>query len=197
MGSETVLRSIIKSLCWRITGFFILGALSYLIVGKWSESLAIASWFTLIRFVLYVFYERAWLLIKWGKKNMKLKARTYWFTGQPCSGKTVLAKRLVEHLDPVPAIQIDGDDIREIFDNTNYSEAGRRKNIELAQNIAKFLNTKGINAAVSLVSPYKDQRDYFKKKMMLLKYFFTNFSVPSTSISFVTGLNLIRELSFM
>jgi len=60
---------------------------------------------------------------------------------------------------------IDGDDIRELFDNKDYSETGRRKNIELAQQLAQYLNSKGKKVVVSLVSPYKDQRDKFKEKM--------------------------------
>jgi adenylylsulfate kinase-like enzyme len=86
----------------------------------------------------------------------------YWLTGQPGAGKTTLAKWLEAHFAGKATI-VDGDDIRAIFDNKDYSEAGRRKNIELAQNIAKFLHYKGDTAIVSLVSPYKDQRDSFKE----------------------------------
>jgi len=88
----------------------------------------------------------------------------YWLTGQPGAGKTTLAKWLEAHFAGKATI-IDGDNIREIFDNKDYSEVGRRKNIELAQNIAKFIHYKGEVAIVSLVSPYKDQRDSFKEVM--------------------------------
>ena len=87
-----------------------------------------------------------------------------WLTGQPGSGKTKLAKWLQASY-PNKGVIVDGDDIREIFDNKDYSEQGRRKNIELAQNIAKFIHKKGDVAIVSLVSPYKDQRDTFKSAM--------------------------------
>jgi adenylylsulfate kinase len=60
-------------------------------------------------------------------------------------------------------MHIDGDDLRDIFVNKDYSELGRRKNIERAQDIALFLHRKGYTVYVSLVSPYKDQRDQFKK----------------------------------
>jgi adenylylsulfate kinase len=60
---------------------------------------------------------------------------------------------------------IDGDDLRDLFDNKDYSEVGRRKNIELAQQISEYLHKKGKHLFVSLVSPYKDQRDKFKSKM--------------------------------
>ena len=88
----------------------------------------------------------------------------YWFTGQPGHGKTVLATAFKEYLNN-DCFHIDGDDIREIFDNKDYSETGRRKNIELAQHLAHFLHKKGQNVVVSLVSPYKDQRDAFKDKL--------------------------------
>jgi adenylylsulfate kinase len=41
---------------------------------------------------------------------------------------------------------------------------GRRKNIERAQDISQFLNKKGFTVLVSLVSPYKDQREDFKNR---------------------------------
>ena len=88
----------------------------------------------------------------------------YWLTGQPGAGKTTLAKWLEAHFAG-KGVVVDGDDIRAIFDNKDYSEVGRRKNIELAQNIAKFLHHKGNAVIVSLVSPYKDQRDSFKEAM--------------------------------
>lgn len=88
----------------------------------------------------------------------------YWFTGQPGAGKTTLANWLQSHFRE-KAMIVDGDDIRAIFDNKDYSEAGRRKNVELAQRIAKFTHHKGDIAIVSLVSPYRDQREAFKAEM--------------------------------
>ena len=90
----------------------------------------------------------------------------YWLTGQPGAGKTTIARQLKDVLETnKPCYHIDGDDIRELFDNKDYSEQGRRKNIELAQQISQYLNSKQVDSVVSLVSPYKDQRDMFKSKM--------------------------------
>ena len=88
----------------------------------------------------------------------------YWFTGQPASGKTTLVNNLLTHFGNENTIIIDGDDLRDIFQNKDYSEVGRRKNIERAQDIAQFLNKKGFTVLVSLVSPYKDQREDFKNR---------------------------------
>jgi adenylylsulfate kinase len=86
-----------------------------------------------------------------------------WLTGQPGSGKTTICKRIL--WDKPGVFHIDGDDLRDLFENKDYSETGRKKNIELAQQIAQYLHKKGSDVVVSLVSPYKDQRDKFKEKM--------------------------------
>ena len=92
----------------------------------------------------------------------------YWFTGQPGAGKTVLSKALKEYLEinhHKNVMHVDGDDIREIFNNKDYSKEGRYKNIILAQQIAKFLHLKGFDVVVSLVSPYRELRESFKKEL--------------------------------
>ena len=87
-----------------------------------------------------------------------------WLTGQPGAGKTTLAK-LLEAYFPDQSVVIDGDDLRELLKNTDYSENGRRENIDNAQNMAKDLYYNEYNVIVSLVSPYKDQRELFKQDM--------------------------------
>ena len=56
--------------------------------------------------------------------------------------------------DPL-CVNIDGDDLREVVPNKDYSPAGRVANIQNAINIAKFFDHKGFQPVVSLVSPYK------------------------------------------
>jgi adenylylsulfate kinase len=88
----------------------------------------------------------------------------YWFTGQPGAGKTTLAKYLVKFFPQDSVFHIDGDDLREIYKDVDFSEEGRRKNIQRAQDLARFLSIKGYQVIVSLVSPYLDQRESFKDK---------------------------------
>lgn len=85
----------------------------------------------------------------------------YWFTGQPAHGKTVLAKMLKALLPD--AFMIDGDDMRELFSNKDYSIKGRVENIATAQRIAHYLHNQGKDVIVALVAPYVDQREEFKK----------------------------------
>ena len=87
----------------------------------------------------------------------------YWFTGQPCAGKTVLANMLKK--EKHGAFRIDGDDMRELFSNKDYSINGRVINVGTAQRIAQYLSNQGKDVIVSLVAPYIDQREDFKALM--------------------------------
>lgn len=91
----------------------------------------------------------------------------YWLTGQPGSGKTTLSNLLKKELErgrmfTYNVEQLDGDNVRELFKNKDYSEKGRRYNVDVVQKISHYLLTQGKDVIVSLVSPYKDQREEFK-----------------------------------
>ena len=112
----------------------------------------------------------------------------YWLTGQPGSGKTVLSDLLKEYLeeerndkDPnkrYKVFRIDGDEMRELFSNKDYSEKGRSTNIDAAQKIAHYLHNQGKDVIVSLVSPYRDQREEFKGILKSnLKEFFIHYDI--------------------
>jgi adenylylsulfate kinase len=92
----------------------------------------------------------------------------YWFTGQPGHGKTVLAKSLKEYIEHnyshKQVLHVDGDDLREILINKDYSKQGRENNIRTAQSIALYLDNKGYDVVVSLVAPYKELREEFKSR---------------------------------
>lgn len=80
--------------------------------------------------------------------------------GQPHSGKSTLANILTTQL---PADNIDGDALRELFVNKDYSKQGRITNLNRASDIAHFLNSKNnpySHVVLSLVYPYKEARDY-------------------------------------
>jgi len=86
----------------------------------------------------------------------------FWFTGQPGSGKTTLGKALLTKLSD--SFHIDGDDLRGLSANADYSEQGRINNIRTAQSIAMYLDNKGKNVVVSVIAPYRWLREEFKKR---------------------------------
>jgi adenylylsulfate kinase-like enzyme len=92
----------------------------------------------------------------------------YNFIGQPHSGKTTLAKHLKTVIGIRPErfiYMIDGDKLRELFQNKDYSEAGRRKNIERAYSIARYIQDLNPfnDVIISVVSPFLDLREELKE----------------------------------
>ena len=109
----------------------------------------------------------------------------YLLTGQPGSGKTTFAKRLIE-LSSDEWFLIDGDNIREIFNNTDYSRLGRENNISLSYNIAKYLIANNKNVIISLISPYKKMRDEFKSQTGATEIYFHTSEIRGNEQYFVT-----------
>lgn len=78
--------------------------------------------------------------------------------GQPGCGKTTISDALKE--ENITLIDIDGDKLRDLFVNKDYSREGRIKNLNRASDIATFLNSIDDDVVMSLVYPYKEARDY-------------------------------------
>jgi adenylylsulfate kinase-like enzyme len=94
-----------------------------------------------------------------------------WFTGQPGSGKTTLAKEIIGKFNHDKVIHIDGDDLRKVLDNKDYSEKGRRKNVQFAIDMAKVMESKNYSVIVSMVSPYRDMREKLKSETNVVEFF--------------------------
>lgn len=90
-----------------------------------------------------------------------------WFTGQPHSGKTTLAMKLVEYFNKInkTVSHIDGDFLRKLTNNDDYTVNGRRQNVATAQICAKIASLTRDYVVVSLVSPFRDLREDFKKDL--------------------------------
>lgn len=85
--------------------------------------------------------------------------------GQPASGKTTLAKSLQRELFIMENASypiIDGDEIREIFKNKDYSREGRIKNLNRISDISTFLAHQYNTVIVSAVYPYDEARKYLE-----------------------------------
>ena len=101
---------------------------------------------------------------------MKGKAKKmYWFTGQAGAGKTTLAILLKNKLEKEflkkKFVILDGDEIRELFNNQDYSKEGRLNNVGMVQNCCRFLIKNDIIPIVCMVSPFAEQRKDFCKEM--------------------------------
>ena len=135
-----------------------------------------------------------------------------WLTGQPGSGKTTLANELMVKIQSensnLKIINLDGDDLRSINKNKDYSKDGRIKNISTAISIIRFLANKNYLCVVSIVAPYKFLRDELKNEFPFLEvylhtseirgredYFAKDYEIPtdSNTLSIDTGKLTIKE----
>lgn len=95
-----------------------------------------------------------------------------WLTGQPNSGKTTIANHLKTKNSEF--FVIDGDNLRDITKNYDYTQEGRIKNIIDAQTIASYINSLNKNVVVAMVSPYRNLREQFKSKQNVLEVYLTS-----------------------
>tara|TARA_B100000029_G_scaffold75829_1_gene67562 strand:- start:4464 stop:4949 length:486 start_codon:yes stop_codon:yes gene_type:complete len=135
-----------------------------------------------------------------------------WLTGQPGSGKTTLANELMTKIKfenpKLNLINLDGDDLRSINKNKDYSKEGRIKNISTAISIVRFLANKNYICIISIVAPYQFLRDELKDEFPFLEvylhtteirgrenYFAKDYEIPtdSNTLSIDTGELTIKE----
>ena len=87
---------------------------------------------------------------------------TIWLTGLSGSGKTTLANALGEKFKEknINYFCIDGDILRaSLCKDLGFSDADRKENVRRASCLAKMMNDQGQIAIVSLISPYKEDRE--------------------------------------
>ena len=82
-------------------------------------------------------------------------------TGLPCSGKTTIVKKLQEDISNLA--MLDGDELREWFSPKDFSREGRNEHNRKVAHLAKLLHKHNVPAAVSLVSPYIENREKAKE----------------------------------
>jgi adenylylsulfate kinase len=114
----------------------------------------------LSKVILYFIHERLWNKIHYGKR--KLKGKVIWITGIPASGKTTLAKALSLKLTElqIPNEILDGDEIRAVFPETGFDPVSRNQHVRRVAHLASVLEKHEIWTLVSLVSPYRESRDF-------------------------------------
>jgi len=99
---------------------------------------------------------------------MEHKGFTLWFTGLPCSGKSVLADAIAKDLKErgMKVERLDGDIVRKsLTRDLGFTEEDRNKNIERVTFVAKLLTRNGVAVLASFVSPYNKIRVYSREEI--------------------------------
>ena len=96
-----------------------------------------------------------------------------WIHGKSNSGKTILAKQILKEVKNYNKtfVHIDGDEIRKIFSNNDYSLEGRLKNAKFIQNLVFLLNKNKVNVIVSTLSIFKKILILNRKKLKIILKF--------------------------
>ena len=88
-----------------------------------------------------------------------------WFTGLSGLGKSTIATRVRAELESrgVEVEYLDGDALREVFPNTGFTRAEREEHLRRTGYMASRLAAHGVTVVASLVSPYRESRDFIRK----------------------------------
>jgi len=92
--------------------------------------------------------------------------RCIWFTGLSGSGKTTIANHLEKHLHAqgLHTYILDGDNVRHGLNrDLGFAEVDRTENIRRVAEVAKLMLDAGLVVLVSLISPFKADRNVARK----------------------------------
>ena len=87
-----------------------------------------------------------------------------WFTGLSGSGKSTVAHWVAEKLraDGRAVEMLDGDAIRAVFPMTGFTKPERDAHVRRVGYLASRLEFHGVTVVASLVSPYRESRDFIR-----------------------------------
>jgi uncharacterized membrane protein len=64
---DTIIRSLVKTISWRLTGTFCTFLISFIILGDITTSSTIALIQLIFNTIMFYIHERIWNIIKWGR----------------------------------------------------------------------------------------------------------------------------------
>jgi len=105
---------------------------------------------------------------------------TVWLTGLPGSGKTTIAQKLLRELKArkLKVELFDGDEVRRnLSKGLGFSKEDRDTHNKRIIYVCKLLTRNGVNAIVSLISPYKSTRAYARENLPNFVEVYLNCSV--------------------
>ena len=153
-------KSMVKSVVYRAYAFLITFLTTLLLTGNLELSITLGLVENALKIVTYYWFD-----IFWNKlTSKKYRNSLVWLTGLSGSGKTTIAKALVEKLQSEghSAMVLDGDEIRDIFKNNGFTKEDRIKHNQDVGKMAVYLQSQGIIPIISLISPYAEARDYVR-----------------------------------
>ena len=161
-------RNIAKAASWKTIGFITLSVLTYLITGSLKQMTYIAILYHLCMLMAYMFHERLWDKIRWGKT----KGLAIQMTGMSGSGKSTLTKLVSQRLKKRGLLVeiIDGDEYRaNLCSDLGFSKEDRNTNIRRLGFVSKVLSRNNVITIIAAINPYDEIRKELVNKNKNLK----------------------------
>lgn len=167
----------IKAVVYRFYSSIITFSIAFFFTKNFLASLSIGIVDSLLKIFSYYFFDEMWAKLT----GFKTKPAVIFLTGLSGSGKTTIAKALVEKYKKkgVVPVLLDGDEIRKVIHQTGFDEESRKKHNLNVGYMASLLESQGKVVIVSLISPYKDIRNEIRGmcKKFIEVYVCTDISV--------------------
>jgi adenylylsulfate kinase len=109
-------------------------------------------------------------------KKLAGSAFVIWMTGLPCAGKSTISRKLREYVPNLA--MLDGDELREWLSPKDFSKEGRDEHNRKVAHLAKLLVDHNVAVAVSLISPYRENRETARKIIGKDRFFETYVKCP-------------------
>lgn len=185
---ETIKRSFLKSISYRLFGTSLTILITFAISRKLEMSVAVGTLDLVLKILFYFFHERIWQHIPFGLRSSR--GAVFWLTGLSASGKSTLAKKMVEFLQKkhFPVVWLDGDHVRKHFPSLGFTKDERNDHIKRVALSASLLEKQGNIVLVSLISPYLESRNFAREQCENFYEIFLNASVEDCKKRDVKGL---------
>lgn len=152
---------LIKAVVYRFYSSLITFIVAYLFTKNLLASISIGIIDSLIKIFSYYAFDEIWARVT----GYKTKPAVIFLTGLSGSGKTTIAKALMEKYKKqgVVPVLLDGDEIRKVIHQTGFDEESRKKHNLNVGYMASLLESQGNVVIVSLISPYSDIRNEIRQ----------------------------------
>ena len=163
MYQETGLRSLLKTISWRLLATLITATVVFVITGRLDYAAVVGGIDILVKLILYYLHERVWNNVRFGKKEITPKV--LWFTGLSGAGKSTLAEAVYKELKKrgYKTEHLDGDNVRHIFPKTGFSKEERDRHVRRVGFLASKLESNGVFVTASFISPYRESRQFVRE----------------------------------
>lgn len=148
-----------RLLWWRLASTIVTMTIVWYLVHRIDVTLAAGLFEASVILFFHLFVERRHGILRRARQPFVL-----WLTGLSGSGKSTLANLIYDdlHKRGYAIERLDGDTVRDIFPNTGFTRAERDSHIRRVGFLASMLEKNGVVVIASLISPYRDSREFVR-----------------------------------